>query len=92
MFHNQIASTGAHLDLFRQRSRLLFPVEDKIIAIRLAGLIKEFKYRLLTPSEHFVGLSVFVLRSSENHLFLYSRLKLVRFSFEVDPKLSWVVV
>lgn len=44
------------------------------------------------PFEHFVGLGVFRLLSSENHLFLYSRLKLVRFSFEVDPELSWIVV
>lgn len=44
----------------------------------------------LTPFEHFVGLSLCRLLPSENHVFLYSRLKnkkLARFSLEVDPEL-----
>lgn len=41
---------------------------------------------VLTPFEHFAGLGVFCLLSSENHLFLYSRLKTCARSFEVDPE------
>lgn len=61
----------------------------RIIKIIRGYTCNKVKVRL-TPFEHFVGLSLCRLLPSENHVFLYSRLKnkkLARFSLEVDPEL-----